>query len=516
MKTFPHDNPNLNQLLTDLSPNLIYIMDVINQQFTYINPRIQDILGYTYDDLKEAGNNWAPKILELPDGKSGVWSHYAKIRGNATVKYKVKVLHKNGSVKYLKTQETILKWDKDGHPSEVLGIAEDITIQQNLSEELARSKHSFGLLEEMLQCGSWEYDLIDHYLTCSNGTKRLFGYETGELPEKIPTSFFKAHFHQDDLDIAEEIEQKIISLEGINEHYNWRIIAKDGQMKYLEGKGMLLPDKKGNYTKLLAATADITILKTYEAKLEQKINDLKKSNQNLEQFAYIASHDLQEPLRKISAFGERLSKKYSGQLGEEGLLYLNRMTDASVRMKLLIDNLLSYSRTTRKVDDFKETNLNLILKDVLNDLELKIEDKNVGIISGNLPTLEAIPSQMNQLFMNLISNAIKFSKTEERPSIEITAKTPSPEELSAHNLLEINEYIRISIKDNGMGFEMEFAEKIFEIFQRLHGRSAFEGSGIGLAICKKIAENHEGVIFARSEPEVGTEFVIILPRKQLS
>lgn len=248
--------------------------------------------------------------------------------------------------------------------------------------------------------------------------------------------------------------------------------------------------------------------------LENKVKELDRSNKELEEFAYIASHDLQEPLRKITSFSERLKEKLPDNLEPEVQLYLNRMLAATDNMRRLIDNLLEFSRTSRSREPFTKVNLNDILADVKADLELKIEESGARIESDKLPVIDAIPMQMRQLFTNLFTNAIKFKKIDQPPSIRISCKTLSEAEIETFHMPPGNNYFQILVHDEGIGFEQEFGERIFQIFQRLHGKAEYPGSGIGLAICKKIAENHRGQIHAQSELGKGASFVIILPEFQ--
>jgi light-regulated signal transduction histidine kinase (bacteriophytochrome) len=264
--------------------------------------------------------------------------------------------------------------------------------------------------------------------------------------------------------------------------------------------------------KVLGVCADVTQLELYKRELELQLEKANNSNLELEQFAYIASHDLQEPLRKITAFGERLEKNYKTILGDDGQFYLNRMTNAAQRMNILIEDLLKYSRASRKTEDLTKISLNDVLKNVLEVLELKINEKKAIVKIASLPSVEAQPTQMLQLFQNLIENALKFSQNEVQPMIEID----SVEIMGGHaqqikSLIPDRKYYKIRVIDNGIGFEPKNKEKIFTIFQRLHGRSEYEGTGICLAICRKIVEANGGKIIAESDQNQGAVFIIYLP-----
>lgn len=241
---------------------------------------------------------------------------------------------------------------------------------------------------------------------------------------------------------------------------------------------------------------------------------MQHSNKELEEFAYVASHDLQEPLRKISTFTGRLNEKYASEIGEEGKLYVDRIIASSGNMRILIDNLLEFSRISRIKQPFVELNLNFVLRQVRNDLELNVEETGTTIKSDDLPTIEASMSQMKQLFNNILNNAIKFRKEDVKPEIIISSKTLADADKKKFNLASQKNFFAITICDNGIGFENEYATKIFQIFQRLHGKSEYPGSGIGLAICKKIVDHHNGIIFAENVPDKGACFTIILPEKQ--
>ena len=267
--------------------------------------------------------------------------------------------------------------------------------------------------------------------------------------------------------------------------------------------------------KVLAVKKIEEIVNERTRELEIVNNNLKKSNAELAQFAYIASHDLQEPLRKIRTFSHMLENQTGDKMDEHARNYLRKINSASLRMHTLIRDVLTYSELAKTGNFFSEVNLNQTIDSVLADYELLIEQKGATIHVKNLPTLEAIPFHMSQLFGNLIGNALKFAKKDIRLVITITGSKPSKEELTNSSLNPQGDFYKIQVADNGIGFKKEYGEQIFNIFQRLHRKSEFEGTGIGLAMCKKIALNHHGDINADGSSECGAVFNVILPAKHV-
>lgn len=282
----------------------------------------------------------------------------------------------------------------------------------------------------------------------------------------------------------------------------------------------LLLLKIKTFSRLYKQTKELNDIKlNLEHKVEERTAALKEANKELEtsnaelqQYAFIASHDLQEPLRKIITFSQIVKERFVNS--GEGNQYINRIISSSERMRTLINDLLSYSKLSA-VPAFIVTPLNIIIQETKTDLELLIKETKASVIADNLPSIEIVPDQMRQVFQNIINNALKFSKQNVLPVIKISSDF-TKEKSAESKSFEKAEYCRIYISDNGIGFNEQYLDKIFTMFQRLHGRTEYEGTGIGLSIVKKIVEKHNGLVTAKSKEGEGTTFIIILPVKQIT
>ncbi len=255
---------------------------------------------------------------------------------------------------------------------------------------------------------------------------------------------------------------------------------------------------------ILLAIEDITNRRFTELRLEEQRAELQRSNAALDEFAAVASHDLQEPLRKILTFGERLSVTAGAAIDGDARKYLERMLDAAARMRKLINDLLMYSQVSTRAQQFIPTDLAGIAREVIADLETAIADENGRVIVGELPVIDADPLQMRQLLQNLLANALKYRRKDEAPVVRLSSARAS------------GRHWKITVADNGIGFNDQYAEKIFKMFERLHGKTEYKGSGIGLAICRKIAERHGGTISAAGGVGKGATFTITLPVTQVT
>ena len=286
--------------------------------------------------------------------------------------------------------------------------------------------------------------------------------------------------------------------------------------KWLDISGAIFGDG------FLLSFTDITANRLNLHRVEQANLELRRSNEHLQQFAYVASHDLQEPLRKIQQFGDMLQNQYGPELGDAGIDIIQRMQRSSVRMGILIKDLLAYSRVSTQRQPFQQVSISSLLNEVLDDLEVAIIDSRARIEHGELPYILGDKAQLRQLFQNLISNAIKFRRSDTSPNIRITYRLVKAGDLAPGVLIPIlatevhprsvnQSFFEISVTDNGIGFDEKYLDRIFQVFQRLHSRADYPGTGVGLAICRKVVENHGGGITATGQPGVGATFHIYLP-----
>lgn len=319
--------------------------------------------------------------------------------------------------------------------------------------------------------------------------------------------------HPDDLGrLKDKLEQAYRS--GKNFQYTARVCSAAGPYRWHLVRAVAVYKQQGEVQLWTGSLTDIhdqvSLTEALEQKVSERTQQLLASNIELEQYARVASHDLQEPLRKISIFTNMVKDQSAGKLDDSAVKYLDKVLATAARMTQTLRDLLSFAHLGKK-EEFREVDLNDVIAQVIEDLELVIAQKNASINTSRLPVLLAAPSQMRQLFYNLLNNALKFSKADHAPLISIRAKAlPANRIFNYPELDPYKSYHEIEIKDNGIGFEQKYAQQIFSIFQRLHTTSSYEGTGIGLAICKKVVLNHGGAIFVLSEPGIGSRFGIIL------
>ncbi len=401
--------------------------------------------------------------------------------------------------------------------TEQIMARKQIEASEKKQEKLATQ---LKLATDSAKVGIWSLDIVSSKLEWSSIHKQLWGYD--EHQDLTYDDWHKAILSEERELVFRKIEEAKINHTIYEAEYRINR-ANDGAVVWIKSTGHYQYDEFGVAHTLTGISMDITEQKSFTKELEIKVQErtaalqitneeLNQTNRQLDQFAYIASHDLQEPLRKIITYSLLLQDKHKEGLSTEAKSYLNKIEGASIRMRTLIEDLLNYSRLLQHEKLFVHTDLNELLNNILNHFELIIQERQAQIKLDKLPSIDAIPLQMNQLFHNLISNALKFSKKDVPPVITITTRTLSKKEVEQYSALNPStSYCEIIVKDNGIGFEQQYSDKIFVIFQRLHNRETYVGTGIGLAITKKIVENHHGEIFADANENEGASFHIILP-----
>jgi PAS domain S-box-containing protein len=405
----------------------------------------------------------------------------------------------------------------DGSISGIIAVATEVTQQVVARRKIEYAEENARLAIELAALGTYEINLLNDEIAASPRVGSMWGFDvhSGKRAE------FTSLFHPDDVEIR--LQAHAAALVSGNLDYEARINRHDGSQRWVRVKGKIMYDK-GTPSRLLGVIQDITEQKIFAEELSKQVEErtvelkeanerLERSNEELEQFAYVTSHDLQEPLRKIQIFSNILLEHRDKK--EDLKKYLDKVNAAAKRMSELIRDLLEYSRLSKKTLQFEPVDLNLILSNVKMDFELLINQKHAVIKADPLPTVEAISLQMNQLLFNLLGNALKFTRRNVSPVITITSNKLTEEQIIGFPQLNSSkDYCSIRITDNGIGFNQEYADKIFTIFQTLNEKSSYGGYGIGLALCRKIVTTHGGFIYADVNKEGGASFTFIVPYNQ--
>ena len=427
-------------------------------------------------------------------------------------------------------------YELDGSISGVIAAANEVTDQVESRKKVEDAEGRLRLAAEGTGLGTWDLNLETRDIIYSPRLNEIFGHERDYV---MPHEQMRRHIHPEDRQSIVEKAFDEAMKTGLY-YYEARVVWDDGTIRWIRTRGRVMFNEAGEPVRMLGTMIEITSEKQAEIRLREseeryrqlaqelemrvaeRTKDLSEANENLgrsnkelEQFAFVTSHDLQEPLRKIQTFGNMLRDNYIEALSDKGKGYLEKMLSASQRMSKLINDLLNFSRLRQSEEAFIPVDLNEVLANVKNDFELVINRKHAIIRQSTLPVIEANPLQMNQLFYNLLSNALKFTQEDRQPEIRITSRPLPQEERDTYaGLSRKLDYFELVFSDNGIGFLQEYAQKIFEIFQRLNARAEYEGTGIGLALVNKIMENHKGLVFAEAKEQGGASFHIILPTKQ--
>lgn len=439
--------------------------------------------------------------------------------GNPFVAYEMPVMFNRGD-KPRKIYVNLLYEALRNERNEIEGIVAvgtDVSEQVNSRLIIEDAEYKLKDAVELAELGTWHINLDTNFIEYSRRVADWWGLpEEGSSLETVI-----ACIHPEDQKKVSDAVSRAIESSGSYEADYRLVNAKTGEERYIQASGKVFYDEEKVPFRLSGIARDVTLHKSMQHELEKLVEsrthqltevngDLLRSNENLRQFAYVASHDLQEPLRKIQTYSDLVHSRNrdSEMVGKE---YIEKIASGARRMSTLIKALLEFSQAERKDELFENVDLNNVLQNIKSDYEVTIGEKRAVIQLGNLCSVEAIPLQMNQLFYNLVGNALKFSKEEETPRVTVTSRSVDQEEIGMLKLNTDGQYCEIRVQDNGIGFEQKYADQIFVLFQRLHVRDKYEGTGIGLALCKKIVENHKGILEVESQVGLGTTFRIILP-----
>ncbi|MCP4746501.1 MAG: PAS domain S-box protein [Desulfobacteraceae bacterium] len=494
---FNESDQRYNNLIDNL-PDILYRF-CEKKGFFFVSNRVERILGYRAQYLTENPFAWKESIH--PEDKKSVERALSKAKKEGFFDISYRIKDAKGNWHWFRDR-SISIFEKAGEFI-IEALASDITQRVKVEKALADSQRQLTDIIEFLPFPTWAIDNESRLIAWNRAVERLTGVEKKAILGKGDYAYAVPFYGEArpiliDLILKrdEQWEKKYISIEeeedipmlSVSFH---PLLGEQG--RYLAGAATKLYDAQGNIVGAIETVRDITD----QRKAEEK---LKRSNQDLEHFAYVASHDLQEPLRAIVGFLQLLEKRLGDQLDEKGKHYINRSVKAGHRMQKMIQEMLTLSRVNTKGGTFKLADLNIIIQKTLDDLHSIIDQKKPRITCAKLPTVNVDADQIRSLFQNLILNAIKYNESD-TPVIEIGSR-------------DDGKYYRFFIKDNGIGIEPMFHKRIFLIFQRLHTNKEYPGTGLGLALCKKIVERHAGTIWVESRPQEGSVFYFTLSAKR--
>lgn len=494
----------LKDITSALDQTAIVAITDIQGTITFVNDKFCEISKYSHEELigqshRLINSGYHPRSFFVE-----MWR---TIASGQTWRDDIKNRAKDSSIYWVDT--TIVPFlNEEGKPYQYLAIRKDITDRKTADIELQK----LSLIASKTDNVAIVTNAQGEIEWVNDSFHKLTGYTLSEVIGKKPGEILQGS------KTSQETVNSIREALAKHEPFSGEILnySKDRRPYWLSLNINPVFDEDGKLLQFVALESEITTRKEIEIKLRKEVEEAMKklsvmndrlevSNRELLDFAYVSSHDLQEPLRKIQAFGDRLKSTCQDSLNEKGLDYLERMLNAASRAQILINDLLDFSRVTTKAQPFQPIELSEVLEGVLSDLEVRIEKSGVILEVDRLPVVEADAMQMRQILQNLIGNALKFLREGVTPVVQVRSRVYMENE---------QEWCEVRVIDNGIGFEQQYAERIFQIFQRLHGRKTFEGTGIGLAICRKIAERHNGTLIAQGELNQGATFIFTLPTHQ--
>ena len=464
-----------------------------DRRFMRVNRRLCEILGYPEHELLRLTG----KDISHPDDADVINQQRARLYSGEieAVRVEKRYLRKDRAVVWV-AFTMVLERAADGTPQYEIAVYDDITARKTAEAALREGEERFRRTFELAGAGLAQVSLDGRFMRVNPRVCEIMGYSEQELIGRV----VKDLSHPDDRDLADGERARVLAGELESARVEKRYVRKDGSVVWA---GLVIALERGADGRPLHAISvldDITERKHAEAALHEAHEELKRSNSELEQFAYVASHDLQEPLRMVSSYTQLLGRRYGEKLDDDAREFMAYIVDAAARMKQLIEDLLAYSRVGTKGKDFRPVDVHKPLARAIGNLKAAIDESGATVTHDALPTLPADEVQLAQLFQNLMGNALKFrSATQPRIHVGVSEK---------------GGFFEFQVRDNGIGIEPQYFERIFMVFQRLHHKGEYPGTGIGLAICKKVVERHGGHIRVESSPGAGSAFIFTLPKER--
>lgn len=501
------DSEEKRRLIMSAALDAIICIDT-EGMITFWNPKAEDIFGWKEEEVM---NRRLSSII-IPEPYRQMHDHgmeQYKVTGKGpalNVLLELNAINREG--KMFPVELTVLPIKQESEEF-FCAFIRDISERKKSETLIRRTNERYELVAKATSDAIWDWDMRTHVVIRSgDGLQKLFGYDSDEASRD--NDFWRKHVHPQDIERVIEKRRKLLD-ETRDQFWEdeYRFERKDGSYAFVYDRGYVIRNKEGIPVRMIGSTQDITPLKQSEQQLqelnqvlEKRAGELMSSNRELERFAYVASHDLQEPLRMVSSFLQLLDRQYASGLDEKAREYINFAVGGAERMKRLILDLLSYSRVGTINEPFQPIDMNVLVKSVMQIFESRFEKEQITLRVGNLPIILGNTSQLQQLMQNLIGNALKY-KSDKPPVVEIGCK-------------EEDHRFVFFVKDNGIGINSKYFEKIFVVFQRLHPIDNYSGTGIGLAICKKIVERHHGEIWVASEEGKGSAFYFSLPKSSIT
>lgn len=516
--------------LAESIPQLAWMTDADGYIF-WFNQRWYDYTGTTYQEMK--GSGWQA-VQDPAESPRVLTKFHAHIKSGEPWEDTFALRRHDGAMRWHLSRARPIR-DESGRVVRWFGTNTDVTEQRELEQKLRAGEERFRTLTEALPQMVWTTNPAGEITFFNRRWEEYTGLRLDQMSVDQKQQEWGGMVHPADVAQLRSEWQLAVAHQPERFTDEFRLKrASDGAYRWMLSTAVPLRNADGTLTEWVGSIIDIDDQKRQAENLEHMVRqrtaalvdeiderrrveervravaaELARSNAELEQFAYVASHDLQEPLRKIQAFGDRLKNKFREQLPEGGKDYVDRMLTSAGRMRQLIDDLLSFSRVTTQTRAFAHLDLKKLVHEVVSDLSVRIEQTGGEVHVGELPEIDADPMQMRQLFQNLIANAVKFQRPGVPPVVEVRGELVT-EPINSPDDQPIP-CCKLSVRDNGIGFDPKYLDRIFQVFQRLHGREEYEGTGVGLAICRKIAERHGGTISATSRVGEGSTFTVILP-----